>query len=83
MSQSKPNKDLDKEIEEMISECSSGGGFGDPNALKAHEWKIEYLKHQQTLKLSSKIKKIETLSICIAMFSFVAACVQIYLAIKN
>ncbi|MEQ8465052.1 MAG: DUF4365 domain-containing protein [Coleofasciculus sp. E1-EBD-02] len=36
-------EDIDKELESLISFTENGGGFGDPDAEKAHDRKIQYL----------------------------------------
>jgi hypothetical protein len=36
-------EDIDKELEQLISLTENGGGFGDPDAEKAHDRKIQFL----------------------------------------
>ena len=35
--------DIDRELEQLISFTENGGGFGDPDAEKAHDRKIQFL----------------------------------------
>ncbi|WJV64997.1 hypothetical protein PCO86_11635 [Pectobacteriaceae bacterium CE70] len=47
-------KAIEKELEKLTTYHEQGGGFGDPDAQKEHELKIELLKHQQKLIESKK-----------------------------
>lgn len=49
-------EDIDKELEHLMSLTENGGGFGDPDAEKAHDRKIQFLlslRQQQITKNDS------------------------------
>lgn len=40
-------KDIEQELEELVSVHENGGGFGDPDAKAEHERKFQLLMHKQ------------------------------------
>ncbi len=40
-------KNIEQEIEELVSIHENGGGFGAPDAKTEHERKIQFLMHKQ------------------------------------
>ncbi|MCH7377377.1 hypothetical protein MM182_18650 [Aeromonas sp. MR19] len=78
----KKDQELSNKIEELVHFHSQGGGFGDPDALKEHEWKIEQLKHERQMLISRKVERIEILSIVIAILSLLIGVFQVYQAFQ-
>lgn len=64
-------KEITKELEKLTSYSEQGGGFGDSDAQREHELKIELLKHKQKLIESKKNNYIATASLVIAIISLV------------
>ena len=46
---------LEKELEDIIKFVGDGGGFGDPDAERAHERQIEHLKFKITRRDTIKV----------------------------
>ena len=44
--------DIDEELEQLISFTENGGGFGDPDAEKAHDRKIQFLLSLRAQEIS-------------------------------
>ena len=47
-------KNIEKELEELVSIHENGGGFGDPDAKAEHERKIQLLMHKQIQAVSER-----------------------------
>ena len=78
----KKDQEIANRIEELVRLYFQGGGFGDPDALKEHEWEIERLKHERQMLISRKVERIERLSIWIAIFSLLIGILQVYQAFQ-
>ncbi|GAB5991628.1 hypothetical protein [Aeromonas enteropelogenes] len=74
----KKDQEIANRIEELVHLYSQGGGFGDPDALKEHEWEIERLKHEREMLISRKVERIERFSICITILSLLIGIIQVY-----
>jgi hypothetical protein len=66
-------KEITKELEKLTSYHEQGGGFGDPDAQREHELKIELLKHKQKLLESKKSNYIAIASLIIAISSLIVS----------
>ncbi|KHT23410.1 hypothetical protein [Pectobacterium carotovorum] len=62
-------KEIAEEIEKLTNYHKLGGGFGDPDAQREHELKIELLKHKQQMIESKKSNYIAIASLIIAIIS--------------
>jgi len=60
-------KERERQLEELVSVYERGGGFGDPDAAKEHERKIDLLKHEQLLRVSKSNNRIAIFNIVIAV----------------
>lgn len=69
---------INQEIEDLINIYGRGGGFGDPDAQKEHEWKIKQLQHKQSLIVAKKVKVIEIASVLIALCSLILTGLQLW-----
>ncbi|WP_170158981.1 hypothetical protein [Brenneria alni] len=52
-------KEIAEQLEKLTNYHEQGGGFGDPDAQREHELKIELLKHQQKLVESKKVTTLQ------------------------
>ncbi len=59
--------DIEKEIEKMLNVGNDGSGFGDPDAEKAHNRKLQYLINEKTSLLNKKHTLIEWITVVIAI----------------
>lgn len=66
-------KEITKELENLVSYHERGDGFGDPDAQREHELKIELLKHKQKILESKKSNYIAIASLVIAIISLIIA----------
>ncbi|MDR7121975.1 hypothetical protein [Rheinheimera soli] len=60
-------KRIEAELDELINIHDQGCGFGDPDALKEHERKIDLLKHKQIQEVSKSNNRIAVFNIVIAL----------------
>ena len=61
------SKKIEAELDELVSVHEQGGGFGDPDAVKEHERKIDLLKHKQIQEVSKSNNRIAVFNIAIAL----------------
>jgi hypothetical protein len=62
-------KSIDNELEKLILVGENGNGFGDPDAEKAHNRKIQLLMHKQILNIKKKNNFITILSLFVDILS--------------
>lgn len=70
MSDQKSFKD---QIHEMSTFFSSGGGYGEPDALRGHLLELEELKHREKMKNDKKALYIAVLSLVVAIASLLVS----------
>lgn len=69
-----PNqKSLKEQIHEMSTFFSSGGGYGDSDALREHLLELEELKHREKMKNDRKALYIAILSLVVATASLLVS----------
>lgn len=59
-------KDIEQELDHLVSIYENGGGFGDPDAKAEHERKIQLLMHKQIQSVSKRNNQITIANIVIA-----------------
>lgn len=59
--------DIEKEIEKMINVGNDGSGFGDPDAEKEHNRKLQYLMNEKMSLSNKKHTVIEWITVVIAI----------------
>jgi len=59
--------DIEKEIEKMINVGNDGSGFGDPDAEKAHNRRLQYLMNEKISLSNKKHTVIEWITVLIAI----------------
>jgi|GEM_PF-924830 hypothetical protein len=72
------SKEIENELEELVSFHESGGGFGDPDAKAEHERKIDLLKHKQIQEVSKSNNRIASFNIVIAVINVAILIYQIF-----
>ena len=72
------SKEIENELEELVSFHESGGGFGDPDAKAEHERKIDFLKHKQIQEVSKSNNRIASFNIVIAVINVAILIYQIF-----
>lgn len=63
----KSNK-IEQELENLIN-STEGDGFGDPDAEKQHQRKIDLLKHKQILDVKKQNQNMTVLNVIIALLN--------------
>ncbi|MDL2259800.1 hypothetical protein LJB99_02845 [Deltaproteobacteria bacterium OttesenSCG-928-K17] len=66
-------KEIEAKIHEMSTFLSSGGGFGDPDALRDHLLKIEELKHREKMLNDRQVLYIAIGSLVVATISLLVS----------
>lgn len=59
-------KNIEQELDHLVSIYENGGGFGDPDAKAEHEGKIQLLMHKQIQSVSKRNNQITIANIVIA-----------------
>ncbi|MEO5365654.1 MAG: hypothetical protein H7831_04760 [Magnetococcus sp. WYHC-3] len=64
---------MENELEKLVEYEGSGGGFGDPARVRAHQEEINLLKHKLELIEARKAKTIAIWSLAIAFLSLLVS----------
>lgn len=72
------SKKIGNELEELVSLHERGGGFGDPDAVKEHERKIDLLKHKQIQEVSKSNNRIAIFNMIIAIVNVAILIYQVF-----
>lgn len=60
-------QDIEKELEELTNIGANGSGFGDPDAEKANDRRIQYLMNEKINLSNKKHTVIEWVTVIIAI----------------
>ncbi len=62
-------KSIEQKLEKLILVGEDGSGFGDPDAEKAHDRKIQLLMHKQIQEINKKNNLVSIISVIVAIVS--------------
>lgn len=74
------SKEIERELDELISFHENGGGFGDPDAKAEYERKIDLLKHKQIQEVRKGNHRIAIFNIIIAVINVAILIYQVFYA---
>lgn len=71
-------KSINEELEELTTIYQRGGGFGDPDAERELDRRIDFLKHKQIQAISRSNNRIAVLNIILVFINIGILIYQVF-----